>query len=152
KSYDSFNRLLQISNAPSADSAMAFSYGYNSANQRTAVTNVDSSRWSYAYDSLGQVTAAKKRWSDGGYVAGQQVEYGFDDIGNRTSAASGGDQWGANLRYENYTVNNLNQYTQRTVPGGVDIIGAANSNATVTANLVRASRKADYFRVDYKLN
>src|SRR5437762_9092584 len=85
-------------------------------------------------------------------VAGQQFEYAFDDIGNRKSAASGGDQWGANLRYENYTVNSLNQYTQRTVPGGLDIIGSANSNTTVTANVQRASRKGDYFRVDYKLN
>src|SRR5437868_4361523 len=61
-------------------------------------------------------------------------------------------KWGSNLRYQNYTANNLNQYTQRTVPGGLDIIGCANSNATVTANLQRASRKGDYFRVDYKLN
>src|SRR5439155_1526024 len=34
----------------------------------------------------------------------------------------------------------------------LDIIGSANSNATVTANLQRASRKGDYFRVDFKLN
>ncbi len=33
-----------------------------------------------------------------------------------------------------YTVNALNQYTQRTVPGVFDVAGAASSSATVTAN------------------
>jgi len=45
---------------------------------------------------------------------------------------TGGDQWGANKRYQNYTANLLNQYTTRTVPGYVDILGAAATNATVT--------------------
>ena len=92
-----------------------FSYAYNAANQHTALTNTDSSRWSYGYDSLGQVTSGKRYCSDGAIVAGQQFEYGFDDIGNRLTSAVGGDQWGANLRYQNYAANNLNQYTQRTV-------------------------------------
>jgi len=131
---------------------LVFSYGYNSANQRTSMTLADNSQWRYGYDTLGQVTSAKRFWSDGGYVAGQQFEYGFDNIGNRTFAASGGNEWGADLRYENYTANNLNEYLQRTLPGSFDVIGSANSNATVTANLQPASRKADYFRVDYKLN
>ena len=65
RGYDNLYRLLVISNLPSADSAMTFSYGYNSANQRTAVTNADASRWMYGYDSLGQVTSGKKYFSDG---------------------------------------------------------------------------------------
>ena len=32
------------------------------------------------------------QWSDGTPVAGQQTTFAFDDIGNRTSAASGGDR------------------------------------------------------------
>jgi len=78
KTYDAVNRLLLISNAPSADSALTFAYGYNSANQRTVVTKEDSSHWSYAYDSLGQLTSGKRFWSDGTYVAGQEFEYGLD--------------------------------------------------------------------------
>jgi len=58
-------------------------------------------------------------------VAGQQFEYGFDDIGNRKVARRGGDENGWNLRQSIYTANLLNQYTQRTVPGFVDIIGVA---------------------------
>jgi len=152
KQYDYLNRLTQISNGPSADTSITFNYAYNSANQRTAVTNSDNSRWSYGYDSLGQVTSGKKYWSDGIPVAGQQFEYGFDDIGNRTYAASGGDEWATNLRYQNYTVNNLNEYTSRSVPGSVDVIGTAKSNSTVTVNLSPTYRKSDYFRANYSIN
>jgi YD repeat-containing protein len=108
------------------------------------------SRWTkhqtkYQYDSLGQVTSGKKYWSDGTPVAGQQFTYNFDDIGNRQSNASGGDQTGNNLRSANYTVNNLNQITSRDVPGYVDVLGSADPNATVTINLQRAYRHNDYF-------
>jgi len=49
-------------------------------------------------DKLGQVTSAKRYWDDGTPVAGQQHEYAFDDIGNRTSAKAGGDSSGAGQR------------------------------------------------------
>src|SRR5438445_5664932 len=87
-----------------------FSYTYNSANQRTSVTNADNSRWVYQYDSLGQVTSGRKVWADGTPVAGAQFEYGFDDIGNRTSTKAGGDQSGAGLRPASYAANLRNQY------------------------------------------
>ena len=45
------------------------------------------SYWIYQSDTLGQVTSGKRFWADGTPVAGQQFEYGFDDIGNRQSAA-----------------------------------------------------------------
>ena len=143
KSYDNLDRLTSVS----AGSTASFNYGYNAANQRTAMTNADNTYWSYGYDSLGQVTSGAKRWSDGTFQAGQQFQYAFDDIGNRKTTAAGGDQWGANLRYANYAVNNVNQYTSRTVPGGVDVIGTANSNATVTVNNQPASRKGAYYDV-----
>src|SRR5262245_38775597 len=111
------------------------------------MTNADNSRWAYDYDSLGQVTSGKKYWSDNTIVAGQQFEYSFDDIGNRKVAVNGGNEWGSNLRHQNYTVNNLNQYTQRTVPASVDVIGTATNAATVTVNNTPTYRKGDYFRV-----
>jgi len=84
-------------------------------------------------------------------VAGQQYEYAFDDIGNRTRAGTGGDQAGADLRYQDYTRNRLNQYASRTVPGYAQVLGSANSNATVslwadTGAWAQTSRKGDYFR------
>jgi len=79
------------------------------------------------YDQFNQVIAGRKYWSDGASVAGQQFEYGFDDIGNRKVSRRGGDGNGWNLRQSIYTANLLNQYSQRTVPGFVDIIAIALS-------------------------
>jgi len=117
KAYDYLNRLTGITNANASSLTLdSRSYAYNSANQRTAVTNTDNSRWNYTYDALGQVTAGTisgataQSWRDA-------VWYGFDDIGNRTSAAFGGDTNRGNLRSGSYTVNNLNEYTSRVVPG-----------------------------------
>jgi RHS repeat-associated protein len=99
----------------------------------------------YQYDALGQVVSGQKHWSDGTLVAGQQFSYGFDSIGNRQSSGRGGDVMGIGLRQSYYSANLLNQYTRRTVPGAVDVIGTANANATVTANNQRAYRRDDYY-------
>lgn len=139
KSYDNLNRLTFISSVDSMSSVVSsHSYLYSDANQRTRVDLVGGSYWIYGYDSLGQVTSGKKYWSDGTPVEGQQFEYGFDTIGNRTNAVTNG-------RTANYAPNNLNQYTQRTVPGYLDIFGTAASNATVTVNNHATARKGDYF-------
>ena len=149
KQYDGFNRLLAIGNTNASGTVVSsHAYAYNAASQRTQAAKDDATYWVYAYDSLGQVVSGKKYWSDGTPVAGQQFEYGFDDIGNRTFAASGGNEWGTGLREERYTANALNQYTQRTVPGSVDVLGAATNLATVTVNLQRTYRKGEYFRAN----
>jgi hypothetical protein len=92
------------------------------------------------------VTSGKKYFSDGIPVPGQQFEYSFDDIGNRKYSGEGGNEWGTGLRYQTYTVNNLNQYTHRTVPGKADVIGTANASSTVTVNQTPTYRHGDYFR------
>src|SRR2546428_2541493 len=98
--------------------------------------------------AFGQVESGKKSWAEWTPVAGQQFEYGFDDIGNRTSSKAGGDQGGANLRSATYTPNAVNQITQRTVPGAVDIVGAATATATnVNVNDVMAYRRGEYYQV-----
>ena len=124
----------------------------NSASQRASVTNADGSLWVYLYDALGWVTSGQTCWSDGMPVAGQQFEYGFDDIGNRKVARRGGDENGWNLRQSIYTANLLNQYTQRTVPGFVDIIGVALATNPVYVNGQMASRKGEYFRRELSVN
>ncbi|HPY31861.1 MAG TPA: RHS repeat-associated core domain-containing protein [Verrucomicrobiota bacterium] len=151
KRYDALNRLTSITNEPSGAGAIGSRYVYNEANQRTAVTNADTSRWVYTYDKLGQVISGKKYWSDNTPVAGQQFEYGFDDIGNRKSTAAGGDALGMNLRYAGYTNNSLNQIAGRSVPGYVNMIGSASNAATVTlwgdnGAFSATSRKGAYFR------
>lgn len=99
-----------------------------------------------------KMKSGKKYWSDGTPVAGQQFEYGFDDIGNRTSTKAGGDENGANLRPENYQANFLNQYTSRSVTGAVDIVGAALATNTVKVNSQVAYRKGEYFRKEILTN
>jgi YD repeat-containing protein len=145
KQYDYLDRLTGIQSGTGISPVSSFNYAYNTANQRTLVTNVDNSHWVYQYDNLGQVISGKKYWSDGTPVAGQQFTYNFDDIGNRKSTASGGDASGNNLRSANYAANSLNQYTSRDVPGYATVLGSANPNATVTVNLQRAVRQGSYF-------
>jgi RHS repeat-associated protein len=148
KQHDYLNRLQSVSSS----SSLGFSYSYNSANQRTAMTNADGSYWVYEFDGLGQVTSGKNHWADGTPVAGQQFEYGFDDIGNRQTTGAGADALGGNLRHASYAANALNQYTSRTVPGALDVIGAASSNATVTVNKEATYRKGEYFRAELPVN
>jgi YD repeat-containing protein len=50
------------------------------------LTNADGSYWAFSYDFFGQLTSAKKHWSDGSLVAGEQFESTFDSIGNRLTA------------------------------------------------------------------
>lgn len=138
RQYDGLNRLTSIASTPSADTASSFTYAYNQANQRTRVDLAGGSFWIYEYDGLGQVTSGKKFFSDGSEVPGQQFGYGFDDIGNRLSAQ-------VDNRVSTYTPTALNQYTDRTVPGAIDITGAAASDATVTVNNQPVTRKADFF-------
>ena len=56
-------------------------------------------------------------------AGGEQFEYNYDDIGNRTSTKAGGDAAGNNLRVANYANNSVNQYTSRDVPGSIWMVG-----------------------------
>jgi YD repeat-containing protein len=134
RSYDRLNRLRGIWSLGLAAGPFTFNSAYNNVNQRVAVTNADSALWAYGYDSLGQVNSGKKYWSDGQGVAGDQFEYTFDQIGNRTQAKAGGDAAGLGLRPATYTVNALNQYTQRSMPGTNDVLGSAPANAVIYVN------------------
>jgi putative endonuclease len=64
KQFDRLNRLLVISNAPSAAAPLVFGYALNDANQRVQTHLQDGTFWVYNYDSLGQVTYGKKFWPD----------------------------------------------------------------------------------------
>ncbi|HOX60210.1 MAG TPA: RHS repeat-associated core domain-containing protein, partial [Verrucomicrobiota bacterium] len=69
------------------------------------------------------------------------------DIGNRTETKAGGDSTGGNLRTAEYGANSLNQYTNRTVPGYVDVLGIGTAAAAVTVNGTGAYRRGEYFHV-----
>ena len=124
KTYDYLNRLTSIANQAGATLPVSYHYTYNTANQRTRMVFSDGSYWVYTYDAMGQVTSGKRYWSDGQPVAGQQFEYGFDDIGNRTYSKDGGDANGQSLRETTYTSNAWNQYTSRVNPGFLSVLGS----------------------------
>jgi YD repeat-containing protein len=141
KQYDYLNRLTSV-----ASSSNSFAYQYNAANQRTQATLIDGSAWRYQYDALGQMVAGNKSWVDGTLVAGQQFDYTFDTIGNRTQTQAGGDQTGANLRLAHFTNNALNQITSRDAPGAADVTGLATATNAVGVNGLTAYRRGEYFR------
>ena len=116
-----------------------------------SATLADGSRWNYAYDAKGEVVCGAEQWSDGVPAAGEQFQYTFDDMGNRTGTLAGGDQTGANLRAATYTANSLNEYTSRTVPAAVDILGGAGSNTTVTVNNQATYRNAPFYEATLAL-
>jgi RHS repeat-associated protein len=153
KGYDFLNRLTNTTTLSAGTETLdTHTYVYNTASQRTSVTNVDGSYWVYQYDAMGQVTSGKKYWGDSTPVAGQQFDYTFDDIGNRKTTTR-------DTRVGTNTVNNLNQYTSRTVPGYVNVLGTATNTATVslwskdsTALYTSTTRKGDYFRGEMPFN
>jgi len=148
KQYDYVNRLAQIASQPGGTGVppVSFNYAYNLANQRTQDKLADGSYWVYQYDALGQVISGTKYFYDGTLVPGQQFDYSFDTIGNRTQTQAGGDQSGGGLRLASYSVNNLNQIVSRDYPGTNDVIGAALANNAVTVNGQAAFHKWEYFR------
>jgi RHS repeat-associated protein len=153
KNYDFLNRLTRIaSSGLSNPVAQVFNYNYNSVNQRTMNTQNDGSYWTYGYDSLGQVVSACKFFPDNTPVAGQQFNYEYDAIGNRTQTKVGGDATGANLRVANYTNNLLNQIISRDVPPYVDVIGASLLTNVLTINGHSAYRNQEYFRQQLPAN
>jgi RHS repeat-associated protein len=153
RSFDTNGRLEQIKTlATNGSTITGFTYAYNNLHQRTKVTREDGSYWSYTYNDRGELVSSKKRWSDNILVSGQQMEYGYDNIGNRTSTKMGGDAGGNNLQESIYVVNRLNQYERRSVPGVVDIFGSSDASTTVKVNAQATYRKGDYFHASLEVN
>ena len=145
-SRDSLGRLSDAGATLAAGGTVnGVNYQFDNLDRRFEADLADGSKWNYGYNDRSEVTAGKKKFASGFYAAGQQFEYGFDDIGNRTSTKSGGDNIGNNLRTASYSANALNQLTSRGVPGAVDVIGTATNTATVTVNNQSTYRHADYF-------
>ena len=141
KQFDKLNRLSGISSVSSVPSVVnSASYGFNSANQRTRLTESDGKFWDFDYDPLGQVTSGVKKLADTTPVLGHSFGYSFDTIGNLNATAVNGQS----ATYAPDTAG-LNQYAGRTVPAALDIIGTAEAGAKVAVNLAPAQRQGDLF-------
>jgi RHS repeat-associated protein len=152
RTYDAQSRIQTVTNTPASGTPQSYGYTYNNLNQRTRITREDGSYWSYVYNDRGEVVSGKKFWSDNTPVAGQQFEYGYDNIGNRQSSKSGGDATGNNLRQSSYVADGLNQLSQRTVPGAIDIVGTSDAAATVTVNNQPTYRRGSYFHASVTID
>jgi RHS repeat-associated protein len=153
--YDRWGRLQSqwaVANAASVQPVVGSGYTYNAAGQRIRQDLGDGTYWTYAYDSLGQLTGAQHRWPDGTLVAGQQYGYLYDDIGNRKQSQEGGDANGAGLQTTTYTANLLNQYSGITTPGVASVNGLANATNTVTVNGAATVRQGEYWWRETSVN
>lgn len=118
RTHDKLGRVTRIDTLGNETTFHArHDYLHNNANQRTEVIEGSGRKWSFDYDSLGQVIKAEKLESAGEEVLpGYAFAYTFDDIGNRISTT-------VNERMASYSSDALNQYTQRDYPGAVDVRG-----------------------------
>ncbi|MGK0199889.1 MAG: YD repeat-containing protein, partial [Yoonia sp.] len=146
--YDAIGRLTKIENLPGSpgEQAQEFEYFYNLSGQRALRIDSRHRSWQYEYDDFGQLTNAANHFFDGmnkaagseapsqsptgSLVPAMQFGYSYDDIGNRTQTRRGGDT----SRTASYSANQLNQITQRDVPGKYDIYGLAAMAVTPKVN------------------
>jgi RHS repeat-associated protein len=153
RGYDTYGRLATISNIPGSNSGItSYSYTYNKLNHRVKMTKEDKTYWLYGYNNRGELVSGKKYWPDEQPVSGQQMEYVYDNIGNRTITRIGGDASGSSLKEATYLADALNQYKERTVPGVVDITGSASTETVVSINNQKVYRKGDYFHIALEVN
>lgn len=153
--WDHLDRIQAIDHRGAATGIhQSFSYAYNAAGQRIRATREDGGYWEYAYDSLGQLSAAKERLADGTLRAGRQYEYDFDGIGNRTAIRFGGDAAGLGLRTRGYTskTGDGTQIDAVNDPGLALITGRANPASAVSIDGVPAQhRQGDWFQHELNL-
>ena len=127
-------------------------YLFDALQRRTRATEADGAYWTYSYDDRSQLTAAKHYWLDNSPMPGQQFEFAYDPIGNRTVTATGGNQSGQNLRSATWQANELNQLVSRDVPGWLPVSGEADSNAFVTVNCETPFRRGEFFHRELSVN
>lgn len=145
RAWDYGDRLRSVQNQAGAAAVTSHHYGYDAFNRRTRATLEDGSAWSYDYNDRNELVLGARAWPDESPVAGQQYEFRYDTIGNRSYASSGGDTNGANLRQTVYATNALNLYTTVTTPGYEDVVGMAWATNTVTVNSGATDRKGEFY-------
>lgn len=145
-------RLNSIANTPNSGTitpgaATAYAYLYDELDRRTLTHLADSSRWLYSYNDRSEITSGKRYWDDWGPVPGQQYEFTYDTIGNRSATKEGGDENGVVIMGSWSTPNSLNQYSTVGQSGPVRIVGAATATAALTLNGTPSGlyRRGEYF-------
>jgi RHS repeat-associated protein/uncharacterized repeat protein (TIGR01451 family) len=118
--YDPAGQLLNLTNYLAGGAVLSrFNYTYDSRGRRTSMDTLDG-HWNYDYDDLGQLTHAVFA-STAPDIPDQNLAYVYDEVGNRKCTVENGVT-------NQYTANNLNQYTQ---------VGATNFTFDADGNLIR---------------
>jgi len=150
RSYEDHRNLLtQVKNAIDTNTVSQYDYVNDNGGRRTSVkhsgTAFDAGAAfnQYGYNMRSEVTNANRYWGadlgeTGDPVDGQAFAYAYDNIGNRSGSERGDEAM-------SYTANNLNQYTERTIPDGLDVLGTAETNSTVTVNNLATTRFGKYW-------
>ena len=147
RAYDNLERLSSISNAATGETLpLSYAYTYNLASQRTRTDEGNGKYWDYQYDPLGQLTQGNHCLADGTVLGGQDFDYAFDEIGNRTSSG------GRVSSQSTYDSNYRNEYEDRTVADKVDIIGVDEPSSTVTVEGQTATRSGEYFHSEVSVS
>jgi|GEM_PF-4872593 len=138
--HDKVDNLTSVTNVSNtAGTISGLSYGFDALNHRVVATqSTDGTYWKYDYDSVGEVISGKRYYSSEP-MPGYKFTYNYDGIGNRTSSSGGNGQ------PVTYSTNSRNQYTQRTVPTWLDIVGLTNTNAVVSVNSAPSTRSGNWF-------
>ncbi|MEM9808263.1 MAG: hypothetical protein AAF959_23610, partial [Cyanobacteria bacterium P01_D01_bin.56] len=84
-SYDTLNRLEDITHANSTGTVAFYNYGYDDASRISQITDIDGTN-SYTYDDRDQLIAA-----DYSNAANPDETYGYDANGNRTNSSLHGN-------------------------------------------------------------
>jgi RHS repeat-associated protein len=103
-------------------------YGYDSANQRTGVTNFAGNYVNYSYYNNGALKTAVGKESGGTSRLNEQLTYAYDAAGNLNHRIN-------NALLQTFNVNNLNELTTVTRLGTLTVAGTTSGTATnVTVN------------------
>lgn len=132
---DARGRLDAVSWANGANAVLSgHDYTLDEMNRRTAALRQDGSKWTYGYNSRGEVTSAAKEDAAQIPEPGKQYGFAFDGLGNRTSSTVSSVADNEVLRTTGYTANELNQYTEiaHPQPGWLVLSGSANPAASVS--------------------
>jgi len=133
--HDRMLRLLGINNSNSGGTLSRHGYTLDEAGRRVHAVRENGQRWDYGYDSVGQVTSAVKKFPGGTAMPGHAFSFDFDGIGNRKTATLGGTGNTATYFFESpISPNSLNQYTKITTDSGRFILGEAPTGNSVIIN------------------
>jgi len=142
---DTANRLSSIAASHQSTSLESHTWTYYPVTGRrtratlgTPQAPLDGSYWEYGYNDRSEVTSAARKLVSAAPVNGRSHSYTFDALGNRLTTTVNG-------RASTYSPTALNQSTQRTVPGGFDVLGEAATGATVSVNNQPTTRQAGLF-------